>query len=288
MRNLTIKRNKSFVGCIAKMKIYIEDKDANDIVINNVSCRKLGDLKNNEEKTFEIGEEAAKVFVIADKLSKEYCNEFYELPAGEDDVYLSGKNRFNLANGNAFLFDNNDNEDVLKNRRNGSRKGLAVLIASVLVGAVVGFAISSGLFGYLSAKPEVFTGNGIRITLTSEFKETQMNNYTNCYDSSDVAVFMIKEEFALIDGFEDLTLEEYGEAVMQNNGYSSNELKTVDGLTGFEYDFQNPDTSDSYRFYTYIYKSDDAFWMVQFVTLDENIDEYGPKITEWAKSVSFE
>jgi hypothetical protein len=37
-------------------------------VINNIRCRKLGELKNNEEKTFEIDENQAKVFVIADKL----------------------------------------------------------------------------------------------------------------------------------------------------------------------------------------------------------------------------
>ena len=31
-----------------------------------------------------------------------------------------------------------------------------------------------------------------------------------------------------------------------------------------------------------------AFWLVQFATLTENVDEYSPKILEWAKTVSFE
>ena len=65
MRDLSIKRNKSFVGCLAKLKVYIEDIDSKDIVINGVPCRKLGELKNGEMKTFQIGEESAKVFVIA-------------------------------------------------------------------------------------------------------------------------------------------------------------------------------------------------------------------------------
>ena len=76
MRNLTIKRQKSFVACLGKMKVYIEDPMANDLVIKGVYCRKLGDLKNGEEKTFQIGDNAAKVFVIADALSKDFCNEF--------------------------------------------------------------------------------------------------------------------------------------------------------------------------------------------------------------------
>ena len=124
MRNLTIKRRKTFVGCAVKMKVYIEDPYSNDIIINNVSCRKLGTLKNNEEKTFVIEDNAAKVFVIADKLSKNYCNEFYQLPAGSEDVYLTGKNKLNLASGNPFLFDNNDNEEALKNRKKGTKKGV--------------------------------------------------------------------------------------------------------------------------------------------------------------------
>jgi len=32
------------------MKVFIEDPNTNDIVINNVSYRKLGKLKNDEEK----------------------------------------------------------------------------------------------------------------------------------------------------------------------------------------------------------------------------------------------
>ena len=63
MRNLTIRREKHFVASLATMKVYIEDPTANDLTINGVSCRKLGTLKNGEEKTFTIAEEAAKVFV---------------------------------------------------------------------------------------------------------------------------------------------------------------------------------------------------------------------------------
>ena len=95
MRNLTIKRTKSFVACLAKIRIYIEDPTANEISINNTPCRKLGELKNGEEKTFQIPNEAVKVFVIADKLSRNICNEYYQIPEGEDDISLSGKNKYN-------------------------------------------------------------------------------------------------------------------------------------------------------------------------------------------------
>ena len=139
MRNLTIKRTKSFVACLGKMKVYIEDASSNELEINGVSCRKLGTLKNGEEKTFQIGNERAKVFVIADKLSKNYCNEFYELPEGEEDIYLTGKNKFNPASGNPFRFDNNNSEEVIANRNKNSNRGGGVFIIAIVVGFIAGF-----------------------------------------------------------------------------------------------------------------------------------------------------
>ena len=269
------------------MKIYIEDTTANDIVISNVPCRKLGELKNGEEKTFVIGEEQAKVFVIADKLSKDFCNEFYQLSAGQEDVYLSGKNKYNPAKGNAFLFDNNENPEAQQNRKKGSRKGFVILCAAIIVGAVLGFAAGSGLFSGRKVEPKVFADNGMQVTLTNEFKSVKMQNYTNCYDSAKVAVFALKEAFTLADGFENYTLEQYGNLVLQNNNLSV-QLKNVDGLTGFEYEFTNPETKDTYKYFSFVFKSDDAFWLVQFATLTENADAYNAKIVQWAKTVSFE
>ena len=287
MRNLTIKRTKSFVGCLAKMKIYIEDTTSSEMLINDTPCRKIGDLKNGEEKTFQIGEQEAKVFVIADKLSKNYCNEYYQLSEGQEDIFLSGKNRFNPANGNAFRFDNNESEEIVANRKQGARKGLLILIVAAVVGAVAGYTITSGLFSNKTPDVKTFSSNGMTITLTDEFRETDIENYTVAYDSKNVAVFALKEAFTLADGFGDYTLEQYADLVIQANNLSSTEIKTADGLTRFEYNFTNPETNDSYKYFSYVYKTNDAFWLIQFATLNENVDGYAQQITDWAKSVEF-
>ncbi len=136
MRNLTITRQKSFVACLATMKVYIEDAVAGDLAIKiyvkdeatgmpaqkEMRCRKLGVIKNGETATFSIGDEQAKVIVIADKLSKNYCNEYYTVPEGQEDVVLTGKNVFNPASGNAFQFDGVTDEVVLENRKKGTKK----------------------------------------------------------------------------------------------------------------------------------------------------------------------
>ncbi len=288
MRNLTIKREKSFVGSLAKIKVYIEDPTSNEICINDISCRKIGDLKNGEEKTFQIDEQEVKIYVIADKLSKNYCNEFYQLPAGQEDVFLSGKNKFNPANGNAFRFDNNESEETIASRKRGARKGLLILIVAAIVGAVVGYSITSNLFSNKTPDPKDFSSNGMTIKLTDEFVKTDVENYTVAYDSKNVAVFALKEAFALADGFQDYTLEQYGNLVLQNNNLSSSKIEDKEGLIGFEYEFTNPDTKDTYKYFSFVYKSNDAFWLVQFATLTENVNEYRAQILEWAKTVSFE
>ncbi len=288
MRNLTIKREKSFVGSLAKMKVYIEDPTSNEILINDIPCRKIGDLKNGEEKNFQIDEQAVKVYVIADKLSKNYCNEFYQLSAGQEDIFLSGKNKFNPANGNAFRFDNNESEENIANRKRGTRKGLLILIVAIIVGAVFGYSIASNLFSNKTPESKEFSSNGMNITLTDEFVKTDIENYTIAYDSKNVAVFALKEAFALADGFQDYTLEQYGDLVLQNNNLSSSKVEDMEGLIGFEYEFTNPDTKDTYKYFSFVYKSNDAFWLVQFATLTENVDEYSSKIIEWAKTISFE
>lgn len=173
MRKLTIKRNKSFVGCINKAKVYIEDASSSELVINGIPCRKLGNLKNNEEKTFEIGNEEAKVFVITDKFTKELYNDCYQLSVGEEDVYLSGQNRFNLANGNAFEFDNGNVTERMYGRKKNSKKGLAVLIVSIIIGALVGFAVSYYFHSGPKVEPKEFNDDCLNITLTNEFVKTE-------------------------------------------------------------------------------------------------------------------
>lgn len=290
MRKLIIKRHKSFVACLMKSKVYIEDPVANEIAINDVPCRKLGDLKNGEEKTFLIGDEEARVFVIVDKLSKNYCNEYYQLEAGIEDVTLTGKHKYNPANGNAFRFDNNNNPDVVANRKKGTKKGLIILILAIIAGAVAGCMGGSNLFASIpeDSVEKVFSGEGMSIVLTDSFYESDMESgYTVVYDSANVAVFALKEDFSLIEGGENYTLEQYGEAVLISNSMTDTEYQHTDGLTYFTYDATNPETNVDYTYNAFVFKADDAFWLVQFATLKEEADTYHPQIIEWAKTISF-
>lgn len=281
MRNLTIKREKSFVGCAVKLKVYIEDATSGEIMINNTPCRKLGTIKNGKEETFQIDNNEAKVFVIADKLTKDYCNDFYTVPAGDEDVSISGKNHFNPSNGNAFLFDTVSDQEVLQKRKTNKRKGIIVFVICIALGVVI------GLLPSILSKPEAktFTSDGMTITLTDEFKKEYFDNFTVCYTSKKSAVIALRE------GFYDYgvdcshyTLEEYGDLLFEANDLDC-ELKRTDGLTYFEY--SRVSEGEEFGYFAVIFKADDAFWMVQFSAEQKNMEKYKPDFIEWAKTIEF-
>lgn len=288
MRNLTIQRAKRFVACLAIMKVYIEDPSANDLVINRLPCRKLGELKNGETKTFSIGEETAKVFVIADKVSKSYCNEYFRLPAGTEDVTLSGRNRFSIVTGNAFRFDNVTDPEVLENRKKSAKKGRLVLAVMAIVGFIVGFLLGL-LANSQPVEPQTFTADGMQITLTNEFQKEESTDFVAHYSTVDMAVLIRKDSFAKEPALRNYSLQEYAEQLYHVNGHDAPDgVQEEENLTYYEYKYMDSEAQMTYVYFTYVYQTDEGFWIVQFATPQVEVENYRSSITEWAKSVTFD
>ena len=199
-------------------------------------------------------------------------------------MLLTGKNSFNLATGNAFRFDGVTDEAVLKHRKKGVRIGILVLIIAAIVGFGIGFLATSDLL-VPSGEPKTFSAKGMQITLTDEFSKQTAAGYTAGFGSKDVAVLVLKEDFTLQEGFGQLSLKEYGNLVLQNNGKNTT-LKTDNGVTYFEYDGTNG--NDTYHYVATVFKGPDAFWLIQFATKDTNAAEFRDEIFAWAKTISFE
>lgn len=288
MRNLTIKRHKSFVASLVKMKLYIEDPESNELKINGVSCRKLGELKNDEEKTFSIPSTEVKVYAIADKASKDFCNDFYSIPAGNEDVCISGKNHYKPFSGNPFLFDGNTDPEALANRKTTKGKNRVVMIAAVIIGFVIGL-FNAGVFsGNDAAEAKDFSYAGMTITLNENFSRTNYEGYTVCYESRNVVVMALEEPFSSFPGAELYNLEEYGNLVIKANGrQGQTTLQSQDGVTWFEYTWTNPDSGQTFFYFSTVHRTDDAFWLVQFATTLDQAEEYRPLFMQWANSVEF-
>ncbi len=105
MRKLTIKRRKSIVASLMKVKIYIVDPQNCDRVIWGYPCREVGRVKNNAELVMEIDGNEHRIFAdVALQLTDAYVDTVI-VPAGEEDVVISGKNKYSPFKGNPFVFD---------------------------------------------------------------------------------------------------------------------------------------------------------------------------------------
>lgn len=282
MRTLSITRNKSFVGCAGRMKVYIEDA-AGDLYINDVLCRQLGTLKNGETASFPIGDEAVRLFVIADKMSRGYCQDCYPIPEGldGDTVTVSGKNTYNPGAGNPFRFDGVTDETILATRKKNGRRGVLIIVGAVVLGIVI------GLLRVLPDLPKTFSPvDGMKITLTLDFDEYTVEGYD----------FFYSDDYLVVNGFldGDFTADELAATSVQdyiplftaaNDWMKGASIHEKDGFTYYQY--AEADGDDTYVYMGFFFKTAEGFWVVEFWTHEDNTKIIDKDIFRYAKSITF-
>ena len=158
---------------------------------------------------------------------------------------------------------------------------IPVLCLLIIIGAVAVYRLRI-------VRPEVFTAEEMSITLTNEFWESPVDGFTACFASEDVSVYALKENYTGEDTLGDITLEEYGQTILETNALTDTaELLTKENLTYFEYAYETEE-GDSYGYCAFIYKTSDSFWLIQFSAAEDDLDEYYDTFFEWAGTVTFE
>lgn len=137
---------------------------------------------------------------------------------------------------------------------------------------------------------KIFSKSGLSITLTDDFVEKTLMSQTSYYESLTSIVTTLKEPFENLEAIglsKDSTLKEYAQEVIKTNGFdkSGTTIQEGGGFTGFEY------TSDvsgvTVNYVAVVFKSNDAFWLVQFACQEDNYAQFSPIFNKWAKSIVF-
>ncbi|MBQ3490854.1 MAG: hypothetical protein IJA86_09715 [Clostridia bacterium] len=135
----------------------------------------------------------------------------------------------------------------------------------------------------MSADPKDFTVDGMTVTLTTAFKETEMEGYTACYTSKDVLAVVLKEI-----GMDNLTLDDYAGLVRKANASKNpSEISKGDVYHSMEYDFLNQEENQTYSYYCAMFKNGDEFWLVQFACRKEDYTSHKETFINWANTVKF-
>lgn len=134
--------------------------------------------------------------------------------------------------------------------------------------------------------PMDFSRGGMTITLDDTFTEKEYVSYTACYESRDIAVFVLKEEFSLFENTEygpETTVEEYVDLVRRSNALGDSALVTNAGdLCYLEYDSEA--NGKTYTYKVFGFKGADAFWLLQFAAVKENYPNVAGQIDGFAQS----
>lgn len=281
MRKVYLTRDKSFVGCLGKLNVYVEDANAPDTVIADIPCRKVCKIANGETVSFDISDEETRVIVIADKLSKNFCNDYYRIPAGASDVEIGGKCTYNPPAGNPFRFHGVTDEDVLANRKRTGKKSLIIMLIAVVVGFVVGLV---GSMDSLIVNDKVFKAEEFEITLTTQFTES-IEDGVYYFGSKDCSVSAYIYNFADYANIAQMSELEFLNLLKANDIFSASaELKDVSGLLVVEEQAESQ-AGDIRSYFNVFIKTNDAFYLFEFGSEIEKYPETRTQFIDWAKTI---
>ncbi len=132
-----------------------------------------------------------------------------------------------------------------------------------------------------------FIIDDLKITLTDSFEPSKADGHSGCYSANDVMVIFDKETVESLEDTDIETLSDYVNAILEKTeDLNVSEITDVGNITYIEYTNETED--DKYSFFVSFYKSEDAFWMLQFSSRESDYADYRPDFVKWAKSVSFE
>lgn len=161
-----------------------------------------------------------------------------------------------------------------------------VISVFVLISVFASILCGCSLLAAKSGSDKEFSGEGLTITLTDNFKTADIEGYTLCYDSFDVGVFALKESVSDYPILADVTLDEYKEYVLEANSEKSpKEDPSIEGLKVLKYEYYVDTKKANYTYFISLYKAQDSFWLVQFACKSSDFADYEPYFIKWAKSV---
>ena len=131
------------------------------------------------------------------------------------------------------------------------------------------------------------------ITLDSSFKKDSKLNFAGYFYSNDAMVLVERVGFDTVDPemqeyFQNLSAKEFAQYALVGGSISSDTgVKEEDGIPYFEYEQKDPNTGETVRYFVTFYKSENAFWDVQFGALEKDFSKMRSSFVKWAKTVSF-
>ncbi len=292
MKILTVKRALEMNNFNKTISIFYSDVNG-DEMLNGILCRKACTLKSGEERTFDIADHEAKIFAVIDDQYNKIIIAEYSVNSNLNFIKFKLKSNPNSKNGFEYIFA----EQKVRTRKFSS-KFIGALCGGLIVSFIL-FLFTIYYFGdviYLhflskSKVPKDFETGEYSITLSKAFEQDYQNkNYYAVYYTPDPClVYVGKEDLEKAPQLQDISLREYCLLLMEVNNDSHLSISEKDGMMYYVDEVMGQALGKDERFicYTYVYKTDDAFWFVQFFSTADRSYYWEDCYHEWAKSMKF-
>ena len=163
-----------------------------------------------------------------------------------------------------------------------SQGGLVACILVMLLGIAAGMLVTGNFLKEEKTEIKTWKKDDFSITMNKGFTERKAEGYFAYYESKNALVVVQREEQMIFIGSE-MTLEEYGQQVLDTNDRSDETMNPGDGFVWIEYTETVRDREIYYL--VACYKSPGAFWVVNFAAPGEQKDVYRNIFMQWAESV---
>jgi hypothetical protein len=128
-----------------------------------------------------------------------------------------------------------------------------------------------------------FYVDGMELKLPDRFQREDSNGNIGFFDGT-YAVFLTREAFTVYPYLQDMSLEEYGNDILNASGIDA-ALEVIDGLYCFEYEAYSLDKTTKHNYFAVLFKSNKACWVVQFAAPFWNASPMRSKFISWAKMI---
>lgn len=168
-------------------------------------------------------------------------------------------------------------------------KKLSLLLALLLLALSLA-SCNNLLVGTALAAPKDFTVEELTFTLNTSFTEQSSIdvNQTAVFLSTKTCVLVLRESFDSLESANlntDMSLTEYAAIIMKNGSVKGDPI-TENGLTYFTYAATSDGTDFTYL--ATVFRSDSAYWLVQFYCPSSNFKDIKPDMLAYAASVTFD
>lgn len=172
------------------------------------------------------------------------------------------------------------------NRKPRTKKQRIISAIVSVVCIVVGVIAAIWAF---TPTAEVFTKLEMQITLTDDFVEdNDYVGYLTTYQSEKLLVLVLREEFTEIALPSDATTTDYLELLKLANNKTSCLTLLDSSANAYYFEYNQSVSSVEYCYKAYAYKSQSAFWCIQFVCKKAHKSNLNAEISKYASSVKMD